>query len=118
MGKGKNVFYRSKNIMSRFLLMSVIMAFVMIFIFICPCVMHTEAVTYNSSQKRVLFISSYSYAWEAVPEQIDGIRETLGDEIILDYQFMDTKNQSSDASREIFYEHMKQFYQKCRNMMH
>lgn len=109
MGKGKNVFYRSKNIMSRFLLMSVIMAFVMIFIFICPCVMHTKAATYNSSQKRVLFISSYSYAWEAVPEQIDGIRETLGDEVILDYQFMDTKNQSSDASREIFYEHMKQF---------
>lgn len=27
---------------------------------------------------RVLFISSYSYAWETVPEQIRGIKEALG----------------------------------------
>ncbi len=26
-----------------------------------------------SDKKRVLYISSYSYAWETVPEQIDGI---------------------------------------------
>ena len=41
---------------------------------------------------RVLFISSYSYAWETVPEQIRGIKEALGAGVQLDYQFMDTKN--------------------------
>lgn len=40
---------------------------------------------------RVLFISSYSYAWETVPEQIRGIKEALGAGVQLDYQFMDTK---------------------------
>lgn len=53
---------------------------------------------------RVLFISSYSYAWETVPEQICGIKEALGDGVQLDYQFMDTKNVETAESEQLFYQ--------------
>lgn len=55
---------------------------------------------------RVLFISSYSYAWETVPQQIEGIQEALGDDIVLDYKFMDTKNVDTEESKQLFYEGM------------
>ena len=53
---------------------------------------------------RVLFISSYSYAWETVPEQIRGIKEALGAGVQLDYQFMDTKNVETAESEQLFYQ--------------
>ena len=53
---------------------------------------------------RVLFISSYSYAWETVPEQICGIKEALGAGVQLDYQFMDTKNVETAESEQLFYQ--------------
>ena len=45
-----------------------------------------------AAKKRVLFISSYSYAWETVPEQIAGIKEVLNEDVVIDYKFMDSKN--------------------------
>ena len=33
---------------------------------------------------RVLFISSYSYAWDAVQIQIEGIKAGIGPEVVLD----------------------------------
>lgn len=38
-----------------------------------------------TTKKRVLFISSYSYAWETVPEQIAGIKEVLNEDVVIDY---------------------------------
>ena len=64
--------------------------------------------------KRVLFISSYSYAWETVPQQIDGIRESFGDDVDVDYKFMDTKNLQSEESGELFYQSMRQFLSEVK----
>ncbi|MDD2971079.1 MAG: ABC transporter substrate binding protein [Lachnospiraceae bacterium] len=58
---------------------------------------------------RVLFISSYSYAWETVPEQMEGIKEALPDKVILDYKFMDVKNANTPETRELFYESIKEY---------
>lgn len=66
----------------------------------------------QEQQKRVLFISSYSYAWETVPEQIQGIQEVLSDDVNLDYKFMDTKNVASKESARIFYQSLKQYLQE------
>ena len=41
----------------------------------------------ETGRGRVLFISSYSYAWETIPQQIDGIRKSLGDDVTIDYKF-------------------------------
>ena len=63
----------------------------------------------ESDRKRVLYISSYSYAWETVPEQIEGIQEAFGDEVEIEYKFMDTKNVTSKEGEELFYQSMKQY---------
>lgn len=60
---------------------------------------------------RVLFISSYSYAWETVPQQIEGIRQTLGNEVVVDYQFMDTKNVDTEESEQLFHDRLRYFLQ-------
>lgn len=54
--------------------------------------------------KRVLFISSYSYAREHVRLQMQGIQDTLGNEIVLDYEFMDTKRADTAQAWKLFYE--------------
>ena len=63
----------------------------------------------EKEEKRVLFISSYSYAWETVPEQIEGIQSVFNDFVNLDYKFMDTKNSFSKEGEELFYQSMKQY---------
>ena len=55
-----------------------------------------EAAETDSSGARVLFISSYSYAWDTVQIQIEGIQAGLGEGVVLDYEFMDTKRVSDD----------------------
>lgn len=61
----------------------------------------------NSAYGRVLFISSYSYAWDTVQIQIDGIKENIGDNITLDYEYMDTKRINNDDWIKMFYETLK-----------
>ena len=61
---------------------------------------------------RVLFISSYSYAWQPVTQQIEGIKEKLGEDTLIDYQFMDTKNVNTKKAIELFYERIHYFLQK------
>lgn len=53
---------------------------------------------------RVLFISSYSYAWEQVQMQIEGIRAGLGEDVVLDYEFMDTKRVNSEEALQLFHD--------------
>ena len=60
---------------------------------------------------RVLFISSYSYSWETVPQQMEGIKEELGNDVVLDYKFMDTKNVNTEENVRLFYESMKYYLQ-------
>ncbi|MCH5270611.1 MAG: GGDEF domain-containing protein [Lachnospiraceae bacterium] len=53
---------------------------------------------------RILFISSYSYAWDAVQLQIEGIKKGVPDGTVVDYEFMDTKRVDSEMALELFYE--------------
>lgn len=66
------------------------------------CVQVTEAK--ESERGRVLFISSYSYAWDTVQLQIDGIKAGIDDGTVLDYEFMDTKRVNDETAYELFYE--------------
>ena len=54
--------------------------------------------------KRVRFISSYSYAWDTVQSQIEGIQAGLGKNIVLDYEFMDTKRVSDEQALQLFHD--------------
>ena len=46
---------------------------------------HAEGVTENAEKSgRVLFISSYSYGWNTVQLQIEGIKKGLGENIVID----------------------------------
>lgn len=63
-----------------------------------------ETASAAGAAKRVLFISSYSYAWEQVQKQIDGIQATLRGEVVLDFEFMDTERFDSEEARQVFCE--------------
>ncbi len=56
---------------------------------------------------RVLFISSYSYGWNTVQMQIEGIKAVLTGDVVLDYEFMDTKRVNDETAMEMFYEGLK-----------
>lgn len=58
----------------------------------------------NNKQGRILFISSYSYGWDTVQIQIEGIKAGVNGQAILDYEFMDTKRVNDDISMQQFYE--------------
>ena len=58
----------------------------------------------NQAKGRVLFISSYSYGWSTVQLQIEGIKAGLGEETVLDYEFMDTKRVDDEISEQQFLE--------------
>lgn len=54
--------------------------------------------------RSVLYLSSYTDAFETVPAQEKGLSEIFRSyDIHLDYEFMDTKNHSSDAYMSLFY---------------
>ncbi len=61
----------------------------------------------KENQGRVLFISSYSYAWETVRIQIDGIVSEIGENVVIDYEFMDTKRVDSKENTRLFFEALK-----------
>lgn len=63
----------------------------------------------ETGRGRVLFISSYSYAWETIPQQIDGIRKSLGDDVTIDYKFMDTKNVDTAENVHLFYKSLSYY---------
>lgn len=68
--------------------------------------MQVQAAT-ERIEGRVLFISSYSYAWDTVQIQIEGIQAGLGNGIVLDYEFMDTKRVNDETSEQQFLEGLK-----------
>ncbi len=63
----------------------------------------------ETGRGRVLFISSYSYAWETIPQQIEGIKKSLGDDVPIDYKFMDTKNVDTAENVHLFYKSLSYY---------
>ena len=63
--------------------------------------------TEESKEGRILFISSYSYGWDTVQSQIEGIKAGANDKITVDYEFMDTKRVNDEISGKLFYEGLK-----------
>lgn len=68
---------------------------------------HAEAQGTNSKNKRVLFISSYSYSWDTVQTQIEGIQAGVEENTTVDYEFMDTKRFTSEESLNMFHDMLK-----------
>lgn len=67
--------------------------------------LHTSTYAAGSANTgRILFISSYSYAWDAVQLQIEGIQQGISDGIVVDYEFMDTKRVDDDVAMYLFRE--------------
>lgn len=60
----------------------------------------------EGEQGRVLFISSYSYGWDTVQLQIDGLMEGLAPGIAVDFEFMDTKRLDVEAAEQMLYDRL------------
>lgn len=84
-----------------FFLLSVVMFFCIPTHFVT---VQAETAHETATAGRVLFLSSYSYAWDTVQIQIEGIKEGIGSDIELDYEFMDTKRVDDVESRRLFTE--------------
>ena len=65
--------------------------------------MKAEAQNLNQG-KRVLFISSYSYGWDTVQTQIEGIKAGVDENTTIDYEFMDTKRFRTDEWLNMFHD--------------
>ena len=61
----------------------------------------------DGQKGRILFISSYSYGWDTVQIQIEGIKAGVNGRAVLDYEFMDTKRVNDETSKKQFYEGLK-----------
>lgn len=67
--------------------------------------LHTNTYAAESTGSgRVLFISSYSYAWDTVQIQIEGIKKGIPNGITIDYEFMDTKRVDNAEALQLFKE--------------
>lgn len=78
-------------------------------IFFCFSISANASQT-NSDGGRVLFISSYSYAWNTVQIQIDGILDGLGENTVLDFEFMNTKRLDTEESRQLLYSRLEYMF--------
>lgn len=80
--------------------------FILLILFSSSAPAHGEPVT-EEKNGRILFISSYSYAWDTVQIQIEGIKAGVRQGTTVDYEFMDTKRFSDEESLQMFYEGLK-----------
>ncbi len=60
----------------------------------------------EGEQGRVLFISSYSYGWDTVQLQIEGLLEGMAPGIAVDYDFMDTKRLDEETAAQMLYDRL------------
>ena len=65
---------------------------------------HSGISAATDDEYRILFLSSYSYGWDTVQIQIEGIKNGITDDVVLDYEFMDTKRFPGKESIDVFYE--------------
>ncbi len=68
-----------KNIYKRF--NNLILLLILIIMIFQPFTVYGDDVESDLNGGRVLFISSYSYSWDTVPLQIEGIEEALGKDV-------------------------------------
>ena len=61
----------------------------------------------TNQNKRVLFISAYSYGWDTVQTQIEGIKAGVDENTTIDYEFMDTKRFQTDEWLNMFHDMLK-----------
>lgn len=81
----------------------VYMAVMAVLVCLASGLVRPVTVSAAQEEKKVLFISSYSYDWESVPMQIEGIRFGLEDKAALHYLFMNTRNiPESEAYQQFF----------------
>lgn len=64
---------------------------------------HVQA---EGEQGRVLFISSYSYGWDTVRLQIEGVTEGISPNTAVDYEFMDTKRVDEEMAEQMLYDRL------------
>lgn len=60
----------------------------------------------EGEQRRALFISSYSYGWDTVQLQIEGLIEGMDPGVALDYEFMDTKRLDMEVAAQMLYDRL------------
>nr|WP_320026237.1 ABC transporter substrate binding protein [uncultured Acetobacterium sp.] len=61
----------------------------------------------KDESKKILFISSYNESYATVPDQIRGLQSVLGDKVMLDIEYMDTKRLDTAENKQLFYELIK-----------
>lgn len=83
----------------------------MLALLICVGVMGTASIQAEAQEsnqgKRVLFISAYSYGWDTVQTQIEGIQAGVEEDTTIDYEFMDTKRFRADEWLDMFHDMVK-----------
>ena len=70
----------------------------------CLFPVQASEVKKDAVKGRVLFISSYSYGWNTVQPQIEGIKAGIEEGVTIDYEFMDTKRVNDETSMQLFYD--------------
>ncbi len=78
-----------------------------VFCIILYCCSIPAFATDIGAKGRVLFISSYSYSWDTVQMQIEGIQDTFGTDYEIDYEYMDTKRVDDAKAMQLFYDRLK-----------
>lgn len=56
----------------------------------------------------VLFLSSYAYDWDSVPDQIKGVSSVLSTKSRMDYVFMDTKKKDYDSIKQDIFDEISE----------
>ena len=56
---------------------------------------------------KVLFLSSYAYDWDSVPDQLAGVSSVLGTKAQMNYVFMDTKKHDYENVKGKVYEEIQ-----------
>jgi len=103
----RSAFLKKRDTASRLLRNLAVFILALLVAFMTPGTALAEE-TASASPRHILYISSYSYSWGTVPLQIRGINQAFaGQDYVINYEFMDTKNTVySDGYRE-FYELLK-----------
>lgn len=78
--------------------------FCVLTIYLCIAFPKLTVFAQEEADFRILFISSYSYAWGPVQSQIEGLQDGLGNGYSIDYEFMDTKRVNDEISLSLFKE--------------
>lgn len=81
-------------------LLCVMIGVVMCAGFALPC----RAASSSGDAPRVLMLSSYSYDWESVPKQLNGVNDVLGGHAKMDTIFMDTKRKDYNVVKQSIYD--------------